>query len=295
MSEANRSLILIVDDNPNNLQLLGSMLRENEFSVAVAQNGVQALEYVKKKKPDLILLDIMMPEIDGYEVCLKLKEDIQTERIPVIFLTAKSDPENIIRGFDVGGVDYITKPFIKKVVLARINVHIKLNKTLEKLEEASVTDEMTGVFNRRFAYKVMERQIMLARREKSSFVICYMDLDNLKLVNDTYGHDEGDRFITIFVNSLNSLIRGSDYVFRMGGDEFMLYIANTRIPEADKLMLRIKEVLLTASIQELPIDFSYGLAEFDSEGNQTIHDLIATADARMYESKKAKKRERGLN
>ncbi|MBU2629903.1 MAG: response regulator, partial [Proteobacteria bacterium] len=127
-----KSLILAVDDKPQNLQFLGKLLSDNGYEVGMAQNGQQALNFVKKNEPDLILLDIMMPDMDGYEVCRHLKADFSLRHIPVIFLTAKTDSTDIVKGFDTGGVDYVTKPFNSAELLARIRTHIEL-KTLKGL------------------------------------------------------------------------------------------------------------------------------------------------------------------
>jgi len=121
-----KPLILAVDDNPQNLQFLGKLLSDNGYEVGMGQNGLQALNFVKKNEPDLILLDIMMPEMDGYEVCRKLKADLGTRHIPIIFLTAKIDPSDIVKGFDAGGVDYVTKPFNSAELLARIRTHVEI-------------------------------------------------------------------------------------------------------------------------------------------------------------------------
>ncbi len=121
-----KSLVLTVDDKPQNLQFLGKLLSDNGYEVGVAQSGQQALNFVRKNEPDLILLDIMMPDMDGYEVCKRLKEDFSAKHIPIIFVTAKTDPEDIIKGFDMGGVDYVTKPFNSAELLARIKTHIEL-------------------------------------------------------------------------------------------------------------------------------------------------------------------------
>lgn len=128
----NKSLILTVDDKPQNLQFLGKLLSNNGYEVAMAQSGVQALKFVRTELPDLILLDIMMPEMDGYKVCEKLKAEPPTRHIPVIFLTARSDAQDIAKGFEAGGVDYVTKPFHSVELLARIKTHIEL-KTLRSL------------------------------------------------------------------------------------------------------------------------------------------------------------------
>ncbi len=127
-----KKLILIVDDNPQNLQVLGSLLTENGYNLGFAENGIKALEFVENREPSLILLDIMMPEMDGYEVCKKLKNDIRYKHIPVIFITAKAETKDIVKGFNAGGVDYITKPFIVEELLARVKTHIQI-KTLKGL------------------------------------------------------------------------------------------------------------------------------------------------------------------
>ncbi len=121
-----KPLILVVDDNPQNCQFLGNLLAENGYDLGVARDGLKALEFVRDEHPDLILLDIMMPEMDGYEVCEKLKADVATKDIPIIFLTAKAGAESIVKGFQVGGVDYVTKPFNNDELLARVNTHVEI-------------------------------------------------------------------------------------------------------------------------------------------------------------------------
>ena len=121
-----KSLVLAVDDKPQNLQFLGKLLSDNGYEVGVAQNGQQALNFVKKNDPDLILLDIMMPDMDGFEVCERLKKDFPVQHSPIIFLTAKTDPKDIVKGFDIGGADYVTKPFNSAELLARIKTHIEI-------------------------------------------------------------------------------------------------------------------------------------------------------------------------
>ena len=127
-----KSLILAVDDKPRNLQFLGKLLTENGYDIGVAQDGYQALKFVRKNAPDLILLDIMMPGMDGYAVCRHLKDNLSTRHIPIIFVTAKDDSEDIVKGLKAGGVDYITKPFNSAELLARIAIHIEI-KTLRGL------------------------------------------------------------------------------------------------------------------------------------------------------------------
>ncbi|RKZ86375.1 MAG: hypothetical protein DRR19_15055 [Candidatus Parabeggiatoa sp. nov. 1] len=289
MSNDQKPLILIVDDNSQNLSVLGNMLNSNGYRLAAAQNGVQALEFAQKKLPDLILLDIMMPGIDGIEVCLQLKKPEITKHIPIIFITALSETNEKLKAFRAGGVDYVTKPFVPEEVLARINVHIELKKALRRLEEMSVTDEMTGTFNRRFAYEILAKQIQMAKEASSSFVVCYVDIDNLKDINDTFGHADGDILINTVVNSLKRVIRTSDYLFRMGGDEFLLIFPQAKLKDSDNLIERLRKQLNHQQVHGLPIDFSFGFSEFHAEDNFSPDELIKMADSNMYEAKMKKK------
>jgi diguanylate cyclase (GGDEF)-like protein len=289
MNNDQKALVLIVDDNSHNLQVLGNMLKANGYKPAAAQNGAIALTFVQKTLPDLILLDIMMPEMDGIEVCKELKKQESTQKIPVIFITALSDTRDKLKAFKVGGVDYITKPFVQEEVLARIKVHIALKKALEQLEQMSITDEMTGAFNRRFAYEILAKQIEMAKREQSSFILCYIDIDNLKKINDTYNHTEGDLLINTVVNSLKEVIRASDYLFRMGGDEFLLLFPKAKLKESSHLIERLRKHLNQQKIHDIPMDFSFGFSEFNPDSPLSPEELVKHADSKMYEAKMKKK------
>lgn len=126
------ALILIVDDNNKNIQVLGNLLKEDAYQVAVAMNGLQAIQFVKEKQPDLILLDVMMPELDGYETCRQIKSDPKNRLIPIIFLTAKNETDDLIEGFDAGGIDYVTKPFNHLELKARVKTHVELKRMIEE-------------------------------------------------------------------------------------------------------------------------------------------------------------------
>ncbi len=286
------SLILIVDDSPMNTQILGNMLDKNGYKLAMAKNGMEALDYVNRKLPDLILLDIMMPEMDGFEACTKLKQIDSTKNIPILFITALSSISDKLKAFEAGGLDYITKPFIEEEVLARVKVHINLRKVMEKLEHLSVKDDLTGAFNRRFAYEVLDKKMNNAKRTHDNFALCYMDIDNLKKVNDNFGHSLGDQLINTFVYYLNDTIRSSDYVFRMGGDEFLILFPNTNLEESKILMKRLQDRLNERNINNLPLDFSLGFTEYRYNEDVGTNQLIERADAKMYEEKLRKKKER---
>lgn len=288
----NKPIILVVDDNPQNLKLLSNTLRNNGYRVSVARDGESAVLRAQNARPDLILLDVMMPKMDGIETCRQLREHIEIEKVPIIFITAATDTETKLKAFHAGGVDFITKPFIEEEVLARINVHIQLDRTLKELEKLSITDTLTGAFNRRSAYKILARHIEVARREKSSFTICYMDIDGLKNVNDTYGHVMGDTMIKTAADFIKSNIRASDFFFRMGGDEFLILLPKIKIQDFHNLITRIKRKLDQQKVMDIPIDFSFGFCEFSGEENAVLgcETLINKADAKMYEEKMNKKK-----
>jgi two-component system, sensor histidine kinase and response regulator len=151
-SELQESKILLIDDSIQNLKLLGNMLREKKYQIALAKNGIEGLKLVQKLMPDLILLDIMMPELDGFEVCKKIKEDVQTQDIPVIFLTAKTSNEDLVKGFQIGGVDYITKPFNKEELFMRIKTHLDLKKAHDKISlQAKTLEELNATKDKMFS------------------------------------------------------------------------------------------------------------------------------------------------
>ncbi|MCK5877677.1 MAG: diguanylate cyclase [Candidatus Marithrix sp.] len=284
------STILIVDDEPNNLDILNNCLHNAGFKVLAATNGEMALQRVSYIKPNLILLDINMPVMDGFETCKRLREIDSTNGTPVIFITALVDIETKLKAFRAGGVDYITKPFVEEEVLARVKVHIRLEKTLEKLEELSMTDTLTGTFNRRSVYKILEQQIARTVQSKECFVLCYIDIDNLKVINDNYGHAEGDVMINIVVDVLRKIIRASDYVFRMGGDEFLIIFPKVKLEDSQKLIERVRKNLNKQKIHDMVIDFSFGFSEYCYKAALTPKELIEIADENMYKAKMEKKR-----
>ncbi len=284
----------IVDDNVVNVRLLEGILKRYDFQVETAISGEGALVMVDRHTIDIMLLDIMMPEMDGIETCRLIKQTNYGRNIPVIFLTALDETEEKLRAFEAGGVDYITKPFVKEEVLARLNVHMKLKRAIEKLEEISVTDELTGVFNRRFAYEMIFRMIENSKRDNSDFLICYVDVDNLKIVNDTYGHSEGDRLISVVVQAFKASVRKTDYIFRMGGDEFLILLPGATMDIANEMVRRVNNGLGDACIQDQPVSFSYGFTACGGGSDVSVDNLIKSADEKMYEQKAAKKKNRGF-
>ena len=290
--------ILIVDDSKLNIKVLSDILKEKDYRIALARSGKVALEFVEMKKPDLILLDIMMPEIDGFEVCARLKSDPETKNIPIIFISGLDKSEDIVRGFKAGAVDYIVKPFQKEVVLARVNTHLKLNETQRKLkrkneelkgllnevEYLSFHDEMTGLYNRRYFENELDR---LASSRRLPLTLLVADMDKLKVVNDNYGHKKGDNYIKAAANILKKSAREEDIVARIGGDEFAIVLPETGFKAADKIYRRIKANLESYNQQQEPVELleiSLGFA-VKTQKQQSLDQIFKLADKMMYNDK----------
>lgn len=251
--------ILIVDDMPVSIKVLGELLRET-YEIQVATSGRKAVEIAKKNNPDLILMDVMMPDMNGFEACRLLKDDLRTADIPVIFLTAMSESSDVIKGFEVGGQDYIVKPFNKIEVIARVKTHIELKiskeKTkryayeleqknqelqslLEKLEQIAMTDYLTGIPNRRNAIKKMNEEISRINRDGKIFSIMMIDVDNFKKINDVYGHECGDYTLRHMAGLVQSVLRKHDMLARWGGEEFLIMLPGTDLDNARKVAEKI--------------------------------------------------------
>lgn len=292
-AENKHPLILIVDDTTNNLRLIGNLLREAKYSVSFAQSGVKALSIAEERKPDLVLLDIQMPGIDGFEICQKLKRNQTTEHIPVLFLTAKSDADDIIKGFDSGAVDYITKPFHQKELLVRIKTHLDLKFAKEKIEWMSYYDELSGIPNKRYFNRFFEMEWNLAIREKTFITVILADIDLFKNYNDTYGHMEGDKCIFSVAKALNNCtVRPTDFVARFGGEEFICVLPNTdpqgAVYVAEKMMKSIRGMKIPhkGSTVAHHITLSFGVSSLIPQGDSDMMEFISRADSALYQSKR---------
>ena len=181
-----KQTILVVDDTIANLDILLELL--DNYDLIDVTNGKDALKIAQNEDIDLILLDIMMPEMDGYEVCKRLKSNPKTKDIPIIFITAKTDEESIERAFDIGGSDYIMKPFMPKELLARVKKELYIQTLQNELKLLAITDSMTELYNRRYFTQAAKHLFDLSKREKKNLSLVMLDIDKFKNINDTYGH-----------------------------------------------------------------------------------------------------------
>ena len=292
-----RKTVLVVDDTKENLEILIELLSK-EYDVMVALDAKRGLEIVKEEQIDLILLDIMMPEMDGYTMCGILKKDEQTEAIPVIFLTAKTDEESIERAYDVGGVDYVSKPFKPRELLARVKKELKVQKLIAALEasqkkhkELSWIDYLTKLYNRRYFLQTSEHFFDLGKRKSANLSVVVLDIDNFKSINDEYGHSVGDRVLVAFSAELQDISRKSDVIARWGGEEFVILLQDTDsrgvklIAEKIRLAIEQLKILLRNDIF-LHCTVSIGATQVNYLSDYSIEDSLRRADDALYRAKR---------
>ena len=283
--------ILAVDDQEDNLDLLQQILKDNNFKVFTATNGKEAIEKAENELPDVILLDVQMPVMDGYEACDYLKKNEKTKDIPIIFLTASTGEENVVKGLTLGADDYITKPFNEKELLARVGVMLRIREAEKKIETMALTDTLTGLYNRRFFYQRFEEEISRAKRKSLALSCIMLDIDFFKKINDTYGHNFGDFVLKEVANILRANLRGYDAIVRFGGEEFVVILAGTA-PEnahvvAKKLRKKVEEYSFIKGDIALTLTVSIGV--FGCPSNHVLEDVekfIKFVDEAMYTAKK---------
>lgn len=300
--KSDKTLVLIVDDNQQNLKILGNVLKENtDYRLAFAMSGDEAVAYTSKALPDMILLDVMMPGMDGFTVCRNLSDKEETADIPIIFITAKSEPEDIVKGFKAGGVDYITKPFNEAELLMRINTHMELKKArdlleeqnreltqaYEKIEHLALTDTLTGIPNRRNISNIMSKEASRCKRNGGTFSLIMCDIDFFKKVNDTYGHDTGDYVLKKIAELIQDNLRKQDIVSRWGGEEFLLVLPETGIEDAmrvsEKLRTTIENQLMEFGGHSFNVTMTFGVAVFELDIG--LEKSIKKADDALYQGK----------
>lgn len=286
-----RQRILIVEDVRLNAQILLNSLQD-EYDVRVAYNGIEALEMVKEEMPDLILLDIIMPEMDGYAVCQKLQSDPKTRDIPILFLTALEGDQNEAYGLELGAMDYIRKPFNLPIVQAKIRNHLELKRYKDLLKRDSRIDGLTRVPNRRRFDEAFEEERLRAERYQTPLTLLMIDLDLFKKYNDTYGHLQGDDALKLVAKTLyQKLQRPGDLLARWGGEEFVALL-----PDTDCVGAKTVGEKLRAAIEDLKIPheaswvadyvtISVGCATSIVEKPETYEKVLHWADEAVYRAK----------
>jgi len=276
--------VLAVEDDARLLRLVAHTLRQAGFSVATAENGREGLERVAERPPDLIISDINMPELDGFAFRDRLLADPEMRRVPFLFLTARDAPEDQIRGLRSGVDEYITKPFVPAVLLARVEAVLRRH---ESYVEMVRRDPLTGLLNRQSLESDVERELERLKRFPGKGSLIFIDLDNFKKVNDWYGHAMGDEVLVGLGRLLREETRTVDIVGRFGGEEFIAYFpgsdAATSATTVRRLLVRFRGMSFRP--QEVRVTFSAGIAEALTHGKD-FDTLCRRADQAMYRAKK---------
>lgn len=288
---SNRAVILVVDDEVSNIELLSALL-EDDYEICFATSGKEALDVARSVLPDLILLDVIMPGIDGYAVCREVKADPLLADVPVIFTTALGDQEAEVKGLELGAVDYVAKPITPVIVRARVRNHIEMKRMRDQLAELAVTDALTGLGNRRRLEQALQQEAGRLARSMSDLSVIMLDIDFFKQFNDTYGHIAGDRCIIMVAATLNRAVRrAADFVARYGGEEFACVLPDTSHEEAMAIAQSIRDRVLALGIphegsEAAPyVTVSIGVATATCTPGLDPMSWIRAADSQLYLAK----------
>lgn len=289
----NRPKLLIVDDQPTNIRVLHELFRE-DCDVFMATSGEQAITVCQTQLPDLILLDVVMDDVDGHEVCRRLKADPLTQGIPIIFITAQQRDSDEVLGLELGAVDFISKPINPIIVRARVRTHLTLKLQNDLLRSMALMDGLTGVANRRKFDEDILAAWRQCFREQKPLSLIMADVDYFKWYNDRYGHLAGDGCLKSVAQALCEMVRRPyDQVARYGGEEFACVLPNTGISGAVEIAEKMQEHIRALGIEHSASDvdrvvtISLGVATLTPTGDFGFQALIEAADKQLYEAKKA--------
>lgn len=281
--------ILIVDDAKINIEALNTILC-NDYRVLFATNGAMAINIAKNQKPDLILLDVIMPAMDGYQVCIELKSDLETQDIPIIFITSKNSDEDEEMGFQLGAVDYLTKPVRPATVKLRVHNQLQIRHSEDLILHQALYDSLTRLPNRALVLDRLKQILVNNSRGKTKTALFFIDLDDFKKINDTLGHNAGDQVLIAYASRLQQCVRDGDTVGRLGGDEFVIILPSIANHDVART---IAEKILEAFNQPIPIatesmkivlTASIGIAISPDDGTDPKI-LLTKSDTAMYQSK----------
>ena len=277
---------LVVDDNPLNLRMLADWLATEHYVVNTATDGFEALAKIAAERPDIVLLDVVMPELNGFEVCRRIKADPTMADIPVIMVTALSDVDDLVRGFDAGADDFVTKPFNFDALMARVRSQLRRKRQYERIVEEALVDPLTCAFNRRYFDAHAPRMAARCRAARNPVAVLMIDVDNLKQINDARGHSVGDRVLKEVVDRFTSALRPSDLVARVGGDEFVVVMPETDPDAALHIAERLCSRIGDTPVEGVAVTVSVGTAASRPD-EEELDATLQRADAALYEAKRA--------
>jgi diguanylate cyclase (GGDEF)-like protein len=288
----NPNRVLVIDDSEPTHKLIQARLRPEGLEVNCELDGERGIERAVSDPPDLILLDVDLPDLDGFEVCRQLKEHPATRDIPIIFLTGTTSTDSKVKGLDLGAVDYVTKPFDQVELRARVRAALRTKRLQDILEQQSFLDGLTGLWNRSYLNRRIESELNVARRYRRPLSVMLCDIDHFKRINDSHGHLFGDVVLQGVSETLRTYARRSDIVARYGGEEFAVLLAETDLDAAsfvcERLRQAIEERRFEAHGEALLVTLSFGVScTAEIEGEATAAKLLGAADRALYAAKDA--------
>jgi diguanylate cyclase (GGDEF)-like protein len=296
--------ILVVDDKKENLLALEAILETPGLNILTATSGNTALGLMLEHDFAAVILDVRMPEMDGFEVAELMRKSEKTKFIPIIFVTAFSKDENyIFKGYETGAVDYLFKPLNPVILKSKVNIFLELDKNKKELEkskrkiekqnkrlkELSITDGLTGLYNHRYFQNILKREFAMVRRNNSDLSCFMIDLDYFKEVNDTFGHTFGDFVLQRFARLLKEAVRKTDILARWGGEEFVLLLPHTSLEGAlvlaEKFRKKAEEYLYENDVHSIQVTASVGVASYKTHHPSSSTELVTFADQALYRAK----------
>ncbi|MEQ8666483.1 MAG: diguanylate cyclase [Rhodospirillales bacterium] len=282
-----KPVVIVTDDEPL-LRTFLSALLEEMATVVEAESGEQVIDMIDETAPELILLDVEMPGMSGYETCEKLKSNPKTAGIPIIFITGREDVHDEEHGLVIGGVDYIKKPLSPGLVRARINNQLQLIRYQRELERLATTDQLTELWNRRHLLEIAGNELGRYRRYGHTFSVALFDIDHFKRLNDTYGHAAGDYALRECARLMSDAVRSQDTLARIGGEEFCVLLPDTDVDGArqmaEKMRQRVEDIEIAYDDAMISFTISIGVTEVHAD-DETFEAMLARADEALYNAK----------
>jgi diguanylate cyclase (GGDEF)-like protein len=281
--------VLVIEDHPDQRELLMIVLQKEGYRVIAAANGVEALEKLEKEPAQIVLSDIMMPKMNGFELINRIRSNPAFKNIYLILITARIQEGDRVRGLDLGADDYITKPFSFSELLARVRVGSRLVQYQRHLEYQTLIDALTGLFNRRAFEKKIEEEFERAKRYRHPLSLLIVDIDNFKMINDTYGHHTGDNVLKKIAEALQEKTRRSDFACRYGGEEFVLILPETDLASAlqaaKKMVGEIKGQTFGTLARPFSLTISIGVSSTSTKDYSEWQEMLQDADQALYLAK----------
>src|SRR6187399_655918 len=296
-STRKRYRILMVEDSRVSLEVYAQRLEKRGYQVATAISAEEARAELEAGVPDLILLDVFMPKVSGFEFLRELRGDPKTSRVPIILISALSDTQHIVEGLELGANDYVTKPIVMPILTARMEALLRSSELVRRLEvqtellsKLAAFDDLTGVYNRRSMFHHLEAELSRCRRYGRSLGVLMADIDHFKRVNDEHGHLLGDQALRWVATTLQNELRSMDFLCRYGGEEFCAILPETNRPgvarAGERLRAAIERTLFKQDEVQLSLSISLGGASWAADESNDIPDLLARADAALLEAKR---------